>query len=160
MGGVKLFISLIIYIAFGLTVLQLSPQTAHAEIPNQLLEEDQCIICHQEIELMPQDFHESDIHLQAGLSCAGCHGGDPKAEDMEESMSPKKGFIGIPSRLETPKFCGKCHSNIEFMRTYQPRIATDQFQQFYTSVHGKKLRQGDIKVVRRHVRNVMEIFNT
>jgi len=32
------------------------------------------------------------------------------------------------------------------MRQFQPRIATDQVSQYYTSVHGIKLREGDSKV--------------
>ncbi len=130
----------------GIFILQIQPQSLLANKIEQLAKEDQCVACHVELEFLPQDYHVDDIHLQAGLSCAGCHGGDPKIADQEESMNPKKGFIGVPSRLETPKMCGKCHSNIDFMRNYQPRIATDQVQQYYTSIHGKKLKQGDKKV--------------
>ena len=61
-------------------------------------------------------------------------------------MSPSKGFIGVPKKKDIPKFCGKCHSNIDFMRVYQPRIATDQVSQYYTSLHGKKLLLGDENV--------------
>jgi predicted CXXCH cytochrome family protein len=122
------------------------PPPVMAEIPQQLLEEDHCISCHQELEMLPDDFQDYDVHLQPGLSCAGCHGGDPTSEDPEVAMSPKKGFVGVPSRKNTPQFCGKCHSHIEFMRKYQPRIATDQVQQYYTSIHGEKLHKGDEKV--------------
>jgi len=38
------------------------------------------------------------------------------------------------------------HSKIEIMRTYQPRISTDQVQRFHTSAHGQKILQGDTKV--------------
>ncbi|MCK6619772.1 MAG: cytochrome c3 family protein [Calditrichaceae bacterium] len=124
----------------------LSTDRIPAQEKRQLPEGDQCIICHQEEELLPPDFSENDVHLQQGLSCAGCHGGDPTKEDMDESMSPKAGFVGVPAKAQTPQFCGKCHSDINFMRAYQPRIATDQVSQFYTSVHGKKLQQGDPKV--------------
>jgi predicted CXXCH cytochrome family protein len=136
---------IILYIALELVAFQLSPKKLNAEQADLQKNNDQCIICHLGIEMMPADFNKEDVHLKAGLSCAECHGGDPKAEDMEESMSPKKGFIGIPSRLKTPQLCGTCHSNINYMRTFQPRIATDQVQQYFTSIHGKKLRQGDKK---------------
>jgi hypothetical protein len=97
-------------------------------------------------ENLPEDFLADDIHLQEGLSCAGCHGGDPTTDDEELSMSPEAGFIGVPSRAEIPQFCGRCHSDIDFMRQFQPRIATDQEAQYFTSVHGQRLRDGDLKV--------------
>lgn len=118
----------------------------YAQEKPQLLENDQCIICHKDLEILPDDFLETDIHLQPGLSCAGCHGGDSSIDDEEGAMSPKKGFIGVPSKKAIPQFCGRCHSDINFMRVYQPRIATDQVEQYETSVHGKRLKEGDQKV--------------
>lgn len=112
----------------------------------QYPENDQCIVCHQEMEIMPEDFSENDIHMAAGLSCAGCHGGDPSKEDMEESMAKEAGFVGVPVKQDIPEFCGKCHSDINIMREFQPRIPTDQVEQYYTSVHGIKLKGGDQKV--------------
>ena len=55
----------------------------------QLPEDDQCINCHMDDDNLPDDFHEFDIHLQQGLSCAGCHGGDATTEDEDKAMSPK-----------------------------------------------------------------------
>lgn len=124
----------------------LNPPDISGQESNPLFEHDKCISCHLEMELMPKDYNENDIHLQEGLSCAGCHGGNPTTEDPEEAMDLDIGFIGSPSYQDIPKFCGKCHSDITIMRKFQPRIATDQVQQFYTSVHGQKLRQGDKKV--------------
>jgi predicted CXXCH cytochrome family protein len=105
-----------------------------------------CLTCHVENDLMPADYLTEDVHQHAEISCVGCHGGDPLAEDMDESMSPEAGYIGIPTRQEMPEFCGKCHSKIEYMRVFQPRIPTDQVDQYYTSTHGKKLLAGDNKV--------------
>ncbi len=101
-----------------------------------------CLTCHEENDIMPGDFRADDVHLHAEISCVGCHGGDPTADDMDESMSAESGYIGIPSRMEMPAFCGKCHSRIEYMRVFQPRIPTDQVDQYYTSTHGKKLLEG------------------
>lgn len=117
-----------------------------AQDKNPVFETDDCIICHIQIEMMPADFHQNDIHLQEGLSCAGCHGGDPSTDDPELAMDRERGFVGVPSRQETPEFCGKCHSSIEVMRKFRPRIATDQVEQYFTSIHGQKLKQGDKKV--------------
>ncbi len=108
--------------------------------------EDNCIICHQEEEVMPQNYNHEDIHYKAGLSCADCHGGDPLAEDMDDSMDSTKGYIGIPSKGEIPEFCGRCHSDFTFMQTYRSQVETDQESQYYTSKHGILLKQGDTNV--------------
>lgn len=61
-------------------------------------------------------------------------------------MSQAAGFRGVPEKKDIPAFCGRCHSDIEFMRAYQPRIQTDQVSQYFTSVHGHRLKDGDTKV--------------
>lgn len=109
-------------------------------------ENDQCVICHKDIEVMPEHFNESDIHMQKGLSCAGCHGGDNTSDDEEIAKRKGSGFIGVPKGQAIIKMCGKCHSDIAFMRQYQPRIATDQVQQYKKSLHGQRLAEGDTKV--------------
>jgi predicted CXXCH cytochrome family protein len=110
------------------------------------LKNDQCVRCHTENENLPADLSKEDVHLRSGLSCAGCHGGNPEAEDGDAAMSPGAGFVGVPSKREIPLFCGKCHSNIDVMRKYLPRVATDQVEQYWTSRHGKLLVKGDAKV--------------
>ncbi len=107
---------------------------------------DHCVKCHTEEDVMPDGHLDADIHMQPGLSCAGCHGGDPTSDDEDRAMSKAAGFIGVPNKADIPAFCGRCHSDIEFMRRYQPRIATDQVSQYFTSVHGHRLKQGDKKV--------------
>ena len=129
--------------SFGVAAdLEREVEAAHL----RFLQEDQCYICHLDEDYLPEDFLLDDAHMQAGLSCSGCHGGDPTSDDEDVSMSAAAGFVGVPSRAEMSEFCGRCHSSIEFMRQFQPRIATDQVSQYYTSVHGIKLREGDGKV--------------
>jgi len=110
------------------------------------LENDQCYICHVEEDYLPEHFNDDDVHMQTGLSCAGCHGGDPLSDDGDIAMSEESGFLGSPTKREIPEFCGRCHSNIGFMRRFQPRIATDQVSQYLTSQHGRLLTAGDGKV--------------
>jgi len=129
-----------------LTISLNSNLAIFAEDKISMEKEDHCISCHIEDEVLPENFKDYDIHNQSGLGCSGCHGGDAAKEDMDEAMSEKSGFIGIPNKHQIPGICGKCHSDIEFMRQYQPRIATDQVEQYYTSFHGKKLLEGDKKV--------------
>jgi predicted CXXCH cytochrome family protein len=139
----KLNIALLIIILPVLTINVASVTLASVQDD---FEEDQCITCHQEIEMLPEGFQKYDVHVQFGLSCAGCHGGDPTSDDEEIAMSEANGFIGVPDHETIPKLCGKCHSDPEYMRNYHPGLATDQVAQYYTSVHGQKLELGDGKV--------------
>ncbi|MCX6169240.1 MAG: cytochrome c3 family protein [Ignavibacteriales bacterium] len=142
----KRFFNLSIYfitISFILGVV-ISAQKENKNI--QSSKEDHCYSCHKEIDNLPKDFSENDIHRHANISCSSCHGGDPTSDDQEIAMSPSKGFVGVPKHKDIPKFCGKCHSDINVMRVFQPRIETDQVEQYYTSVHGKKLLTGDENV--------------
>lgn len=110
---------------------------------------DSCVRCHSTLE----DKHPAilkafarDIHKEKGLSCASCHGGDPKSDDMGESMDPAKGFVGVPTPQQVPQFCGKCHSDPAVMRRHNPSLPTDQEAKFKTSVHGRRLAAGDTAV--------------
>jgi cytochrome c553 len=111
-----------------------------------------CVSCHLEMgeELaVPAEGMKNDVHAQQGLSCADCHGGDPEAGldgDPEAAMDPAKGYVGVPSRAEIPQFCARCHSDPNYMRRFNPRVATDQFDRYKTSIHGKLLQKGDTKV--------------
>jgi Cytochrome c3 len=108
-----------------------------------------CMNCHLMLEdarlLNPAKLFEGDVHHQAGLTCADCHGGNPN-DDSLDAMSPAKGFRGVPKRTLIPDFCARCHSDITYMRRFNPKIRTDQLSQYLTSVHGKRLKQGDGKV--------------
>jgi predicted CXXCH cytochrome family protein len=98
---------------------------------------DQCLVCHQAIEDKPSALFKNDIHQKKGVSCAGCHGGNPALEDMEESMSAKAGFIGVPKGDEISKICAGCHAEATKMMQYGSKLPTDQFGMLTTSVHGK-----------------------
>jgi nitrate/TMAO reductase-like tetraheme cytochrome c subunit len=111
-------------------------------------EQDSCITCHANLEgelARPAKVFDQGIHHQAGLKCADCHGGDP-TDDSMNAMSPAKGFRGAPKKTQVPEFCARCHSNIAYMHTFNPKARADQLSQYLTSVHGKRLKQGDTKV--------------
>ncbi len=127
---------------------------------------DYCIQCHSEMDDSPKSpavLIKSDIHYQRGLSCADCHGGDASKNDAEEAMSPKKGFVGKPSYRQIPNFCGRCHSDVEYMRKYEPKLRVDQLQLYWTSNHGKMLKKGDRRVAQcvscHGVHNIKSIKN-
>ena len=111
--------------------------------------DDTCLECHLQLEdnlQTPALQIQTDAHYQRGISCAGCHGGDPTEVDPELSMSPARGFVGVPKPQQVPAFCARCHSDVEYMKHYNPKLPTDQLAQYKTSVHGKRLAQGDTEV--------------
>jgi predicted CXXCH cytochrome family protein len=117
--------------------------------------ESSCISCHRSPDWFSDttvvaNYLAGDTHLNFGIGCEDCHGGDPNvgfAEgDPELAMNPAKGYKPPPDRKGTPEFCARCHSDIEFMKQFNPRLPTDQMALYRTSVHGKQLlEQGDIK---------------
>jgi len=136
--------------------------------------QDSCVECHQAFETSvssPTQVMGHDIHLQRGLSCADCHGGDPTSMDPAVAMAPPpdasaeggsaptgagpfrpaagggvdpaKGFIGRPARSDIPAFCARCHGDPSYMRRFNPNLPTDQYQKYLHSRHGQRLMQGD-----------------
>jgi predicted CXXCH cytochrome family protein len=92
----------------------------------------------------------NDIHHARGFSCQDCHGGDPTkgmAEgDPELAHNPAKGFVGAPPTKGIPILCGRCHSDVELMKKYNPKLRVDQVLEYRSSQHGKLLETGDTKV--------------
>jgi len=108
-----------------------------------------CVDCHSSFPAptgVTEEQWAADIHAQEGLTCASCHGGDPKDPSPEGAMSKKAGFRGKPKRTEIPAMCAKCHADGAYMRQYNPSLRTDQLAQYQTSVHGRRLAKGDTKV--------------
>jgi predicted CXXCH cytochrome family protein len=108
-----------------------------------------CIDCHSTLEerlSLPTRLFEHDIHRTRGLSCTDCHGGDSTRGDKEGAKSPAYGYTGKPSPQQIPAFCGKCHSDAVLMKKFNPSLRVDQVQEYYTSVHGTRLKGGDVNV--------------
>ena len=101
---------------------------------------NQCFECHRALnhrqETIATAWQES-IHGTGGVTCADCHGGDPNSDRMGIAMDRTKGFIGKPSREQTVGICGSCHADAQRMRKYN--LPTDQYSQYWTSVHGQRL---------------------
>ncbi len=109
-------------------------------------QKNSCLDCHAKLEdelKVSADAVRNDIHVQFGLSCKDCHGGDPSIDD-EKSMT--RDFRGKPKKAEIPGFCARCHADAVFMRTYNPSLRVDQLSQYETSMHGRLLKKGDTKV--------------
>jgi predicted CXXCH cytochrome family protein len=122
--------------------------------PSPASAQDNCLDCHLELEdealTPPASAWADDVHAASGLTCASCHGGDPSANvddgEYERAMDPRKGYIGVPDPRSVPELCGKCHSDAAYMRGYDPNLPVDQVAQYWTSVHGERLRAGDEEV--------------
>ncbi len=93
------------------------------------IERDVCIECHtsemikSQYREIPSEWRKS-WHYEYRVACHDCHGGDPR--DAEKSMSPERGFVGIPKHKNVPEFCGKCHIGI--------------LENYLESDHGKALK--------------------
>src|SRR5262245_8977057 len=108
------------------------------------VETDTCATCHLALGVekltKPVELYKDDVHAAKGFGCSACHGGDPTIMGLE-SMDRKKGYIGKPAPLQIVELCGKCHSDASFMRGYNPSLRVDQVAEYYTSVHGKRLKE-------------------
>ncbi len=110
-----------------------------------------CIECHIKLEdtrlSAPAKLFDNDMHRGRGLSCNDCHGGDPNADTKEAAKDPSKGYLGKPKTLDIPAYCGKCHSDANLMKRFNPPLRVDQEREYYTSVHGRLLKEkGETRV--------------
>jgi len=110
---------------------------------------DSCLDCHRRLEdprlSGPTKKFDVDIHFVRGLGCSGCHGGNPADPEMT-AMDPDKGFRGKPERAQIAELCASCHANAAYMKHYNPRPYIFSMDEFRTSVHCKKISEGDLKV--------------
>ncbi|MFI5455953.1 MAG: cytochrome c3 family protein [Isosphaerales bacterium] len=80
-----------------------------------------------------------DLHWKKGLLCHDCHGGSPTLDTFKNHRDDPT-FRGVRARELIPAFCGHCHSNITYMRGYNPSARTDQEAEYWTSGHGRRLK--------------------
>ena len=103
-----------------------------------------CIECHeglQEALVRPVALWKQSIHAANGVSCAGCHGGNPDVQDMQ-AMSPQNGFLGVPKTERVPEFCGRCHPGVK--------------EDYQASAHGRALGAGGPQCVTCHGSHAVE----
>ncbi len=95
-------------------------------------------MCHETLGDKPSELFKHDVHFQKGVSCAGCHGGDASAEEMEQAMATEKGFIGVPKGNGISNACARCHSNAAIMvKQFNSTLPRNQLDVLSSSVHGK-----------------------
>ena len=122
------------YLLLSLLIAALAVSTAMTQV-------DKCLECHQSFEDEtdgPSHKITRDVHFEKGMSCVDCHGGDRTLTDMDE-VRRVKDYRGVPTHLEVPDFCARCHSDAVYMRNHNPALPTDQLAKYKTSVHGQRL---------------------
>jgi cytochrome c1 len=135
-----------------LLALQLRPQKM------ELLLQNNCILCHSDsanqsaedlFSLTPDPRTSSahmnlkeiveDVHFRRGLSCAGCHGGDPTADLGHDHVKEWPEKDREKNRAWVVQFCVRCHSDPAMMHDFNPALPTDQLAKFKESPHGHRL---------------------
>lgn len=104
-----------------------------------------CVQCHAPMPGHlgePVELWQGSIHQHNGISCHGCHGGDPTLMNMD-AMSVEAGFLGVPAAVETPGFCGRCHVGVE--------------ENYRASAHGLALGAGGPDCVICHGSHAVEL---
>ena len=122
--------------SFYIAILLLAASAAFAA-------KDSCFECHSVMEGKSIIFKD-DVHYKYGLSCDYCHGGD-RNDDTDDSMRADRGFKVRVTRLGTPEYCGRCHSDAAFMHKYKKDQRVDQLSKYRDSVHGILLAGGEAK---------------
>jgi predicted CXXCH cytochrome family protein len=80
------------------------------------------------------DLFRDDVHAQAGLACEACH---------SKPAGPDYAPIG---RTAIAPLCSRCHSDAAYMRKFRPQVRIDQYAQYLTSTHGKRMSAGETRV--------------
>ncbi|MFI5252620.1 MAG: cytochrome c3 family protein [Bacteroidota bacterium] len=102
-----------------------------------LAADSQCVTCHDAIGSKEAGLFKHDIHSKMGIDCAGCHGGNSKAEEMEKGMDINAGYIGVPKGDSISLMCARCHADDAKMKSFGASLPTNQWQNLQSSVHGK-----------------------
>lgn len=82
---------------------------------------------------------KDDVHTRAGLTCAACHGPEKPGPGGAAQYAPIR-------RTAIAPLCAKCHSDAVYMRKFSPRVRVDEYAQYQTSLHGKRMGAGETRV--------------
>ncbi len=127
-----------------------------------LKDESGCFKCHSQLSGKAQVMEGTwamDTHHNAGVSCVGCHGGNPDPSitmvnwttahvDVKDAKGNVVKFIGKASRKDQVQWCSSCHENPDKMETYtlskEPVVGIAA--EFLGSAHGRALfKEGNDK---------------
>ncbi|HJZ76061.1 MAG TPA: cytochrome c3 family protein [Vicinamibacterales bacterium] len=115
-----------------------------------------CVACHsvqadQRVSTPARLFSAQDVHREKGFECVDCHGGSPTSADKTAAhdasgRTAAMAFRGKPTGQAVVTTCARCHRDPELMRAFAPKQRVDQATEYATSVHGKRLAAGDVRV--------------
>ena len=86
-----------------------------------------------------------DVHAAAGLSCAACHVPSSSGRNSQADLGSAAGSYAAPARAAIAPLCAKCHSDAAYMQQFAPQVRVDQFLQYQTSTHGKRMAEGETR---------------
>lgn len=111
---------------------------------------NQCLVCHASLPdaalAAPAKAFPGDVHQQRGFGCVDCHGGNAATPDKSQAHNAARGYRGKPRGPQIIATCARCHSDPELMHKFAPRQRVDQAAEYASSVHGKRLAEGDLGV--------------
>ena len=136
-------LALVAVAAAAVAFVAVRPAPASAQ---QTPRSGQCVACHlrqpEERLLAPARDFDRDVHAERGLGCLDCHG-----SASADPGSTATGFIRKPPRASIPALCARCHSDAGLIRGYNPSLRIDQFAEYVSSIHGRRLfERGDTAV--------------
>ncbi|MBI2618604.1 MAG: cytochrome c3 family protein [Ignavibacteriales bacterium] len=115
-----------------------------------------CAACHSDEAVIVKTYRSSLPVDQMASLTASVHGKSSiKGDQRIAQCTTCHGAHGILSKnnrsspvhpLNVPATCAKCHSNPQYLRSYNPALPVDQLDKYRTSVHGKKNAAGDANV--------------
>lgn len=111
------------------------------------LKADECYNCHDAQGDNPSKLFKGDVHFSKGITCAGCHGGDSRSDDMDKAMNKSEGFKGVPKGDDKTQACIRCHADEKMMKSFGSSLRTDQFRLLQASVHGKLSLSGKERIL-------------
>lgn len=128
--------------------IAMSKKNGFIGIPSKNKIVDICLNCHLNQTTMKKygskksvkhlEFFKESVHYKQGVAtCITCHG-IHKIKRVNNRQSPV-----FPTN--EVKLCSKCHSDANYMKTYNPELPTDQYDKYLTSIHGIKNAKGDVK---------------
>ena len=134
---------------FRLLPILLITTPAFAQDVDEVVETG-CTTCHGDADLWEGETAHllvkaedlaADVHWQKGIRCHDCHGGNAETINLRQAHAEEDGFRRIDSPTDVATFCGHCHSDLEYMRRYQPTIDSDPVAVFLKGIHGQHLQQ-------------------
>ncbi len=129
---------LVVLLSLLFLTATVGPSSGVAQAP-----EGSCAVCHRALGgrlAAPVEKYAEDVHAAKGFGCVACHGGDARESGLE-AMDPAKGYVGVPEHSQVTTVCGRCHSDAEFMKRYNPSLRVDQVAEYRISVHGRRLME-------------------